>query len=420
MSAPAAPTNSNGSPLFPEIGIVALPPDEWQQNWQTRHQILSRLVRYFHVAWMNPPADWRGTLREAFKRPETPDSTSLPPGLHLYEPEPWLPHFYRPQWLADWSFRRRLEHARNLLLRKKCRTILLYLWRPEFIRALDLIPFDLSCYHIDDEYSFSSADLPISSDERHLLERVNQVFIHSPALLEKKGKFNSSTEFVPNGVDYKSFSKVASPPADIAGIPHPRIGYTGYVKKQLDLPLLLRLSKANPDWQFVMVGEISPHLEIAENIGKLRALANVHFLGAKSTTELAAYPQHFDVCIMPYVLDGYTRYIYPLKLHEYLASGRPIVATRIPSLQPFAGVVCIVENDVQWQECITQMLLPEATSPTNKDSRQSIARQHDWDLLVERIARNLIRHIEPQLGVRLPGFRAELHTSAAPVGKILS
>jgi glycosyltransferase involved in cell wall biosynthesis len=405
MLAPATPSDQNNSPLFPEIGIVTLPPDEWQQNWQTRHQVVSRLARYFHVVWMNPPADWRDALRDSFKRSRTPEPTSLPTGLHLYEPKPWLPHFYRPQWLANWTFRRRLEHARNLLLQQKSRKILLYLWRPEFSRALDLIPFDLSCYHIDDEYSFSSADQPISGHERRLLERVNQVFIHSPALLEKKGKFNPNTEFVPNGVDYISFSKVIPPPADVVGIPHPRVGYTGYVKKQLDLALLLRMSKANTNWQFVIVGEISPHPEIAQNIEKLRELPNVHFLGAKSTTELAAYPQHFDVCIMPYVLDGYTRYIYPLKLHEYLASGRPIVGTRIPSLEPFADVVCIAENDVQWEECIAQQLLPEANHPTNKDRRQSIARQHDWDFLVERIARNLIRHIEPQLGIRLPSSR---------------
>jgi len=412
MSAPATPSDMNNSPLFPEIGIITLTPDHWQQNWQTRHQILSRLARYFHVAWMNPPADWRGTLREAFKHPRTPDSTSLPPALHLYQPEPWLPYFYRPQWLADWTFRRRLEHARNLLLQQRCRKILLYLWRPEFLRALDLIPYDLSCYHMDDEYSFSSADLPISGDERHLLERVNQVFIHSPALLEKKGKFNTNTEFVPNGVDYLSFSRAVPPPADITGIPHPRIGYTGYVKKQLDLPLLLRLSKANPNWQLIIVGETSPHSEITESIGKLRALPNVHFLGAKSTSELAAYPQHFDVCIMPYVLDGYTRYIYPLKLHEYLASGRPIVGTRIPSLELFAAMICTAESDVQWQACIAHQLLPEASNPTNKDRRQSVARQHDWGLLVERIARNLIRHVEPQLGVRLPSARSELPISA--------
>jgi glycosyltransferase involved in cell wall biosynthesis len=412
MSAPSTRPNPNSAPIFSEIGIIAMPPEEWGQKWQVRHQILSRLARYFPVVWMNPAQDWHNALSGKKEPGRKLDMNLLPPGLMLYDPPRWLPHFYRPTWLVNWTFQKRLAQARNLLLRQGCHKILLYLWRPEFVRALDLVSFDLSCYHIDDEYSFSSSDLPVSPDEREVLERVNQVFIHSPALLEKKGKFNPNTEFVPNGVDYASFSTPMLPPTDIVGIPHPRIGYAGYVKKQLDLPLLLQLSKARPDWHFVFVGETSPHPEILEIIASLRALPNVHFLGAKLTKVLAAYPQHFDVCIMPYVLDGYTRYIYPLKLHEYLASGLPVVGTRIPSLEPFADVVALTESPAQWQESIARMLLPEANCPANRERRQSIARQHDWEVLSERIARIMVGHVDPQLAKRL-GSPIETHMPKA-------
>lgn len=60
---------------------------------------------------------------------------------------------------------------------------------------------------------------------------------------------------------------------------------------------------------------------------------NVHFLPLKSQVELAAYPQHFDVCVMPYTLDRYSRSTYPLKLHEYFASGRPVVSTPIEAVR---------------------------------------------------------------------------------------
>jgi glycosyltransferase involved in cell wall biosynthesis len=410
MSAPPTSATHKRCPAFPEIGVIALPPDEWGQKWQVRHQILSRLANYFYVVWMNPALDWHKTLSKRDEDNCNQGPNSSPPGLLLYRARLLLPHFYRPQWLADWTFRKRLHHSRNLLLRRGCRKILLYLWRPEFVRALDLIPSDLSLYHIDDEYSFSSSDLPVSPVEREVLGRVNQVFIHSPALLEKKGKFNPHTEFVPNGVDFASFSVPVPPPSDIANIAHPRIGYAGYIKKQLDLPLLLQLGKAHPNWQFVFVGALSPHPEIAESIAMLRVLPNVHFLGAKSTRELTAYPQHFDVCIMPYVLDGYTRYIYPVKLHEYLASGRPVVGTRIVSLAPFAGVVDLAENSSQWEECIARQLLPDANSRARRETRQSIARQHDWEVLAERIARTMIRGSAPELCERLSSPATEVGT----------
>lgn len=81
----------------------------------------------------------------------------------------------------------RLDRARDLLVRQGCRELVLYIWRPELGQALSRLPFDLSCYHIDDEYSFSSVEVPVSEEEACLLAAVNQVFVNSPGLLEKKG-----------------------------------------------------------------------------------------------------------------------------------------------------------------------------------------------------------------------------------------
>jgi hypothetical protein len=83
-------------------------------------------------------------------------------------------------------------------------------------------PYDLSIYHIDDEYSFSPTEVEMSSAERTLLTSVDQVFIHSPGLMEKKGLFNPNTEFVPNGVSYASFATPGAEPDDLRDIPHPR------------------------------------------------------------------------------------------------------------------------------------------------------------------------------------------------------
>src|SRR5207247_601413 len=118
----------------------------------------------------------------------------------------WLPDLYRPRWLADHVFRQRLAHVRQQLIRLGCKKIVLYLWRPQFAPALSSVPFDLSCYHIDDEYSFSPVDLPIPPVEAQLIRNVDHVFIHSPALLEKKGGINSHTSFTPNGVDFGLYS----------------------------------------------------------------------------------------------------------------------------------------------------------------------------------------------------------------------
>ena len=382
--------------LIPEIGVIAMVPDAWSLLWQPRHYELSKLARYIHDVWVTPAPEWRWGQPNGKNHSSNGFKKELPPGMMVYSPEFWYPKLNRPEWLAKYTFDARIRRARNTLLRRGCRKIVLYVWRPEFGAALDSIPFDLSCYHIDDEYSFSQVETPPNPMELDLMARVDQVFIHSPGLWERKGSINPNTIFSPNGVDYGAYSRPVPDPADLSSIPHPRIGYTGWIKRQLDWPLLVWLTQAHPEWSFVFIGPQSPHVEILPIIDRLSQQKNVHFLGAKSVPELSAYPQHFDVCIMPYDQnDNSAKYIYPLKLHEYLASGTPVVGTRIRSLESFLRVVTLAETPEEWSAAITRELEPALASAERRATRQATAKEHDWNTLVEGIARTMAGHLGP-------------------------
>jgi glycosyltransferase involved in cell wall biosynthesis len=389
----------NGSqPLLGEIGVVALVPDQWGSQWQLRHQVLSRLTTYFQVVWMNYPPGWREFVSVRHeRRRRTANSPTLPTGLQIYQPELWLPNLGRPTWLARLTSRQRLERAHSLLQARGCKKCALYLWRPEFAGTLEQLPHDLSIYHIDDEYSFSNAETEITPAERRLLESVGQVFIHSPAMMQKKGRFNRNTEFVPNGVDYRSFATPVSEPADLRQIPYPRIGYVGRLKQTLDWSLLLELSTAHPGWSFVFVGPKAPHREIDGPLDEMSRRANVYFLGGKPAHCLGAYPQHFDVCIMPYHVDGYTKYIYPLKMHEYLASGTPVVSSAIRSVEDFRHVIDVASTREEWSNSLEHALSEEENTPERRDQRQAVAREYDWDALVQRIACILAAHLDKDI-----------------------
>jgi glycosyltransferase involved in cell wall biosynthesis len=256
-----------------------------------------------------------------------------------------------------------------------------------------MIPADMSCYHLEDEYSFSRVEQPIDPVEARLLAGVDQVFILSPALFEKKGQINPHTMYLPGGVDFEAYSQPLPEPKDLAPIPRPRIGYVGSLKWQIDWNLLLYLAKEHPEWSFVLVGPPSPHPEIAAALAELSSRSNVHFLGGKPSSEMIAYPQHFDVCIMPYGANDYTKYIYPLKLHEYLASGRPLVGTPIASLAPLSDVVSLPGDARQWSRAIADALTPPANTLEQRQVRQRFARQHDWEALVRRIAETIAQQL---------------------------
>jgi glycosyltransferase involved in cell wall biosynthesis len=305
---------------------------------------------------------------------------------------PGLSHstVHRPAWLRNATLKARLNAARSRLLASGVRRTVIYIWRDEFADALDLLAHDASCYHIDDEYRFDERDLPNSAREIALLERVDQVIVHSPALMTKKGGLNAHTALIPNGVDFKAYATRREPFPDLMHIAPPRIGYTGVIKKQLDLALLVRLARARPGHSFVLVGPIMNVKGKEAHVEELRRMPNVFFLGNKAVEDLPAYVQHFDVCLMCYDVNAYTKYIYPLKLNEYLAAGRPTISSAIDSVKGLDRVVHVAGTSDEWLRAIDLCLSPNALSADAVTSRRTFAQKHDWDTLVDEIAR-LIR-----------------------------
>lgn len=367
-----------------DTGVIALVPEPWHSMARTtRHHVMRHLADHFQVLWVEPSVYWREYVVSPSLLVRPQRAFDVTPQLQVLPASVTQPKCYRPQSLARLFERRRLNAARALLLRRGCRCVVLYIWRAEYADALDLAHVDLTCYHIDDEYTFSRDDNPTPPAEAALIARADVVFLHSRELFAKKGELNPCSLLVPNGVDYHAFSAPASEPADLAPIPRPRIGYAGVIKQQLDLTLLLQVARRRPDWSFVLVGPIGMIGDQADALRSLQQLPNCHFPGRKSAAELPAYVQHFDVCTLGYVMDGYTRYIYPLKLHEYLAAGRPVVATHIPALEEFRDVVYMASSADEWVAAIGRAL---AEGPTAAAARAGIAANHDWSSLVARIA----------------------------------
>jgi glycosyltransferase involved in cell wall biosynthesis len=416
------------TPCLPEVGMLAMVPDSFLEPWQSRHQILTRMSHYFYVVWVEPATEWRDilwsrrkagachaearSLRRRAKAGVRELDDERTPAFVVYTPDAWLPLVFRPAWLARLLERTRLTRARRLLVERGCRQIVVSLWRPEFEQALTMVPRDLAMYHIDDEYTFSSVEGARDERELRLLEAVDVVSVHSPGLLRRKGHINPKTVFIPNGVDYAAYATAASEPADLAAIPHPRIGYTGYLKSKLDWDLLRELIVSHREWQFVFVGPRRPHTEVGAIVQALAREPNAHFLGSKGREELAAYPQHFDVCIMPYRLDAYATCIYPLKLHEYLASGRPVIGTGILTLREFADVVTLANTAPEWSVAIAAALAPAANVESRRLARQAVARRHDWRTIALRMAVTIADGLGPEVRRRLDDALAETRRPA--------
>ncbi|WP_254243985.1 glycosyltransferase [Hymenobacter sp. BRD128] len=150
--------------------------------------------------------------------------------------------------------------------------------------------------------------------------------------------------------------------------------------------MLRYLSEQRPQWSIALVGP-------EDDVFKASALhqrPNVHFLGAKPTSELASYVQSFDVCLNPQAVNLLTVGNYPRKIDEYLALGKPVVATRTEAMRTFEQHTYLAESKEEYLTLIERALAEN--NPSQQQERREFAATHTWENSVARIYAAIAAH----------------------------
>lgn len=218
--------------------------------------------------------------------------------------------------------------------------------------------------------------------EAGLIRQADVVVANSEFLTHYAAGFNARSFYVGQGCDLSMFNPETEQvrPADLPAGPGPLIGYVGYITSdRLDLKLLIKLAQAKPEWNFVFVGpEDTP---FATSI--LHQLPNVFFPGRKDASQLPAYIGHFDVCLNPQIVNDLTIGNYPRKIDEYLAMGKPVVATWTQTMKQFQDHVFLASSLSGYIEYI-EMALDEKQED-RAAARIAFARSHTWAASVQAI-----------------------------------
>ncbi len=90
----------------------------------------------------------------------------------------------------------------------------------------------------------------------------------------------------------------------------------------------------------------------------------------------------FDVCIVPHKVTPFTESLNPIKLWEYLAAGKPIVATDLAGFRDFPDLVSITKT---YDQFIAACLAAPYEDPKRPTLRQIEARKHSWHRRVDQI-----------------------------------
>ena len=211
------------------------------------------------------------------------------------------------------------------------------------------------------------------------------VVANSTYLANYSREYNPNSFDIGQGCDLKSYT-VDNPvmPEDLKSIKKPIIGYVGFISAwRIDIQVIRHLAEQLPAYSIVLVG---PDDLMSEG-ETLKKLHNLHFLGRKPQEILSDYIHYFDVCINPQVLNNITIGNYPRKVDEYLAMGKPVVATKTEAMKLFEPYTYLCENKEDYVKHIRNILLKaeETNSETEVNRRKAFAFSHTWEDSIGRL-----------------------------------
>lgn len=257
----------------------------------------------------------------------------------------------------------------------------------EYVSALN--PEKLILDILDDNLNFPSISeekkIKLTEMLRSISEQATTVTAVSQYLVDQTKQLlhREDIHYLPNGVDVKMFKTIEDGElADIEAIPHPRVTFVGAITTWIDLPLIERVANMLADTQFILIGPIDPAIEDDSKIRKLKSMENVHFLGAKPYNQVPQYLHASDVLLLPRTMDPYSLACDPLKLYEYLATGKPVVSTNHPSINRFLDFVYTGKTDEEIALGIREAL---TRGKESIDLQQSVINSLSWETRMNQL-----------------------------------
>jgi teichuronic acid biosynthesis glycosyltransferase TuaH len=389
-----------------DIVVVGLQPWDISIGSNCRN-IALELSRNNRVLYVNPPLDRSTFLRHgsdpsiekriAIIKKMEPGLIQVSETLYTLYPSMIAESINWIQWKPAFDWLNRLNNKRLASDIKKALNVLEFndyiLFNDQsMIRCYhmkEMLKPNSFIYYIRDNLStipyFKRYGMKMQAD---LIEQADAVATNSQYLAEYARKYNVNSEMVGQGCDFTLYNN----PEEITMAEElqsirssgPVVGYTGYLTSlRLDIDLLEHVALKMPQCQFVFVG---PEDESFRK-SMLHNMRNVHFMGNKDPEMLPQYIKGFDVAINPQLVNEITMGNYPRKIDEYLAMGKPVVATSTPFMAYFKEHTYLCSTVDEYIMMIQQAIAEN--SEARVIGRRKFALQHTWENNVTAIGQLL-------------------------------
>ena len=388
------------------LNIIYFLESNWETDYKRPH--LEALGKYTNLLCLERPV----TLDFAFRYPAQLIDwmkrrrflRQISPTIWLCKPITLVPYLLsmRFAWFKKVNCYIMKASLKRALKQLGMTNIVVMLTNPAQGYVIDMLGETVLCYDIYDEHSehwgaSSRMRQLFRSVETEILKQADIAFTSARNLMMRKKSINPNTHFVPNAADVVFFLKTLDPetvvPPDLEQIPEPRIGLIGHLMDIVDMDLLVFLAEQKSDWSIVLIGKNNASSRFLNStiFKKAKELPNLHIMGFRDYLTLPSYQKGLSVCLLPYLINEYTVNVYPNKVHQYLAGGKPVVSTNLPEMRPFADVVDVANSHREFLALVEIAL--QSNSKERITKRIEIAKENT----VEKRAEMKVRLLEETL-----------------------
>jgi len=286
------------------------------------------------------------------------------------------------------AFRRR-HHAGPLVYYFSIPEKLDYLRRPPFPRP-DLLVFELMDLP-EEEFADWKKKLP------RALERSDVIRTTHPAITAYLHEHHAASigdkpiQTSYNGVDLELFDPTIEHPrpVELEGVEKPILGFYGNLDGWIDWKLLGRLAELS-EYQVVVIGGTEG---MAPKIPEALRKSSILWIDKRPVTDMPRFLAHIDVALYPFVVNEMTDAVDPLKVWEYFAFGRPVLASGTALVRDAPEL--FERLDVDDLGAVVRRAIASRSDPAAVARRQDAARARDWGSVADAMHADITAALSP-------------------------
>ncbi|WP_138380250.1 glycosyltransferase [Luteithermobacter gelatinilyticus] len=375
-----------------KLPIIALDYTGWDGNWMNRQHILSRLgrrgwpvlysngARYYHHMDFSMP----------FGAAEKKDH------VKIYKAGSLLPRNYKFPALDRLAIK---AHCRDLKKKaglKRGDDFITFCFHPDFYPYVEELAAPYVMFHIYDVYQKFSKKQAKTDFTEKLVKKSDLITAASEVMWDEVVADSSIVpKIIHNGVDFSKYRKVTkltdSLLDEITSISGVKIGYVGAINLKIDFQTIYTLAKQRDDIHFIFIGNILEKQILSDAVAgeffsKCKKEKNIHFLGPVKRELVPSALRMMDINAIFYTQNDqdWVQAGYPIKLNEYLATGKPVITSFMPIIrQYFSDTVAICHTLKEWVDAIDMAL--DGKGVGTPETRIEMARRNDWENRVDQL-----------------------------------